>query len=272
MATETGTQTASTDDDNPSLLALLKVVFHKRYVLFVRYPVNTASLFLTLVTFFTLIFFGGRTVAGASLTDSLDGIIVGFFLFTLSITSYSGLAWNVTREAQWGTLERLFMSPHGFGTVMIVKTIVNIAFSFLWGAGLLVFMMATTGRWLTLDPITIFPLVILTLMSVVGIGFAFAGLALVYKRIENLFQIIQFGFVGLIAAPAGNFEILKLLPVTHGSYLTRRAMEDSIRLWEFQATEIGLLVALSVGYCAIGYYCFYRAGIKARKNGLLGHY
>lgn len=262
----------SADNNDSSLLTLLKVVFYKQYILFVRYPVNTASLFLTLVMFFTLIFFGGKAIAGPSLTDSLNGIIVGFFLFTLSITSYSGLAWNVTREAQWGTLERLFMSPYGFGTVMAVKSIVNICFSLLWGAGLLVFMMATTGRWLTVDPLTILPLLVLTLMSVVGIGFFFAGLALIYKRIENIFQIIQFAFIGLIAAPAGDIEALKLLPVTHGSYLTRRAMEDSIRLWEFQSTEIGLLVTTSVVYLIIGYYIFYRAGIKARKNGLLGHY
>ncbi|NEU58715.1 ABC transporter permease [Halorussus sp. MSC15.2] len=272
MATDSSKLTELADDDSPSLLALVKVVFYKQYVLFVRYPVNTASLFLTLVAFFSLVFFGGKAIAGPSLTDSLNGIIVGFFLFTLSITSYSGLAWNVTREAQWGTLERLFMSPHGFRTVMAVKSIVNIAFSFLWGAGLLVFMMATTGRWLTVDPLTILPLLALTLMSIVGIGFLFAGLALVYKRIENLFQIVQFAFVGLIAAPAGDLEVLKLLPVTHGSYLTRRAMEDSIRLWEFPATEIGLLVATSVVYFTIGYYSFYRAGIRARQNGLLGHY
>ncbi|WP_049972822.1 ABC transporter permease [Haladaptatus cibarius] len=270
--TETGQSTESADDDSPSLLALVKVVFYKQYVLFVRYPINTASLLLTLITFFTLIFFGGRAIAGPSLSDSLNGIIVGFFLFTLSITSYSGLAWNVTHEAQWGTLERLFMSPHGFGTIMAVKSVVNICFSFFWGGVLLVFMMATTGRWLTIDPLTIVPLLALTLMSVVGIGFFFAGLALVYKRIENLFQIVQFAFVGLIAAPAGEVEALKLLPVTHGSHLTQRAMQDSLRLWEFQPTEIGLLVATSVIYLVIGYYSFYRSGIKARKNGLLGHY
>lgn len=81
----------SADNNDSSLLTLLKVVFYKQYILFVRYPVNTASLFLTLVMFFTLIFFGGKAIAGPSLTDSLNGIIVGFFLFTLSITSYSGL-------------------------------------------------------------------------------------------------------------------------------------------------------------------------------------
>lgn len=262
----------STMADNPSLAALAKVVVYKQLILLVRYPVNTAARFLTLVIFFALVFFGGRAVAGPALTSSLDGIIVGFFLFTLSIIAYSGLAWNVTREAQWGTLERLYMSPHGFGTVMIVKTLVNVSMSLVWAGALLVFMMATTRRWLSVDPFTTLPLVALTLLSVLGIGFLFGGLALVYKRIENVFQLIQFGFVGLIAAPVDQMPVLKLLPVSHGSYLTRVAMEQGTRLWEFPVEELGLLVVTGLVYLGVGYYCFHRATRKARKEGVLGHY
>ncbi|GKZ14428.1 ABC transporter permease [Haladaptatus sp. T7] len=269
MATvDTGTETR----DDASLLALVKVMVSKHLILLVRYPVNTVARLLTLIILFAVVFFGGQAVSGAALTDSLDGIIVGFFLFTLSIIAYSGLAWNVTREAQWGTLERLFMSPHGLGTVMAVKTVVNVCMSVLWAGVLLVFMMLTTGRWLTIDPLTVVPLVLLTLMSVIGIGFLFAGLALVYKRIENVFQIVQFGFIGLIAAPTGDIEWLKLLPVAHGSYLTRMAMQNGIRLWEFPTSELALFVATSVFYLVVGYYCFYRAGITARTRGVMGHY
>lgn len=262
----------SGSDSTPSLAALVKVSVYKQLILLLRYPVNTASQFLTLIILFALIFFGGQAVAGAALTDTLDGIIVGFFLFTLAMTAYSGLAWNVTREAQWGTLERLVMSPHGFGTVMGVKTVVNVCMSFLWSAILLLVMMVMTGRWLTVDPVTIVPLLILTVMSVLGIGLLFAGLALVYKRIENLFQLVQFVFIGLIAAPVSSIKGLKLLPVTQGSYLTRVAMEDGVRLWEFPLQELGILLVTATVYLCIGGYCFYLASIKARREGLLGHY
>lgn len=267
---------ATVDNESPqddiSLLALIRVLVYKHLILLVRYPVNTATRLLTLVVLFAVVFFGGQAVAGPSLTDSLDGIIVGFFLFTLSITAYSGLAWNVTHEAQWGTLERLFMSPYGLGTVMAVKTLVNVLMSFFWAAVLLVIMMVTTDRWLTIDPLTIIPILGLTLMSVVGIGFLFAGLALLYKRIESVFQIVQFGFIGLIAAPTGKIELLKLLPVTHGSHLTQIAMKNGIHLWEFPLGELGLLVVTSLFYLLAGYYCFYRASIEARTRGVMGHY
>lgn len=272
MATpEAGGQPA-VDPDRPSLVALFRVILKKQLVLLARYPVNTASMFLTLLSFFLIIFFGGRAVAGPALTGSLDGIIVGLFLFTLSITAYSGLARNVTREAEWGTLERLFMSPHGFGTVMVTKSVVNVGLSFLWGFTTLAAMMAISGRWLRLDPLTVVPLVSLTLLSVLGIGFFFAGLAVVFKRVENVFQLVQFSFVGLIAAPVEELPALRLLPLTHGSYLTRVAMQDGVGLGEFPRSEIALLVATSFVYLGVGYYGFQRSTLKARNEGLLGHY
>jgi len=256
----------------PSLWALVSVVFKKQLLLLVRYPVNTATRFATIYLFFLAIFFGGQAVAGAELTESLDGIVVGFFLWTLATVGYSGLAWGVTREAQWGTLERLFMSPHGFGVVMGVKTLANVALSFLWGAILLAAMIATTGRTLWIDPLTVVPLVLLTLASVVGIGFVFAGLAIVYKRVENVFQLMQFGFIGLIAAPIGSYPGLRLLPVSHGSYLIQHAMQDGVRLWEIPAWELGLLVATATAYLVVGLVAFTLLHRRARRLGVMGHY
>jgi hypothetical protein len=256
----------------PSRLALVSVIARKKFTLLVRYPLNTATRFLTLVALFAVIFFGGGAVVGASLTDSLGGIIVGLFIWTLSIVAFSGLSWNVTREAQWGTLERLFTSPNGFGFVMLTKMVVNVVFSFLWAFALLVVMMVISGEWLTVDPLTVLPLGVLTIASISGVGLVFAGLALLYKRIENVFQLVQWGFVGLIAAPAGGIPVLKLLPVSHGSYLLRRAMDDGVRLWEFAPAELGLLVATSTVYFLAGYYCFTRAQRRARRKGVMGQY
>jgi len=277
MTTQKQTDVGTTEQlrngtSKPSYLALLKVIFYKQLILLVRYPVNTAVRFLMMVVIFSLVFFGGKAVAGPAISNSLDGIIVGFFLFTLAYVAYAGLAFNVTRESQWGTLERLFMSPHGFNTVMVVKTVVNICMSFLWGGALLFVMMLTTGRWLSIDPLTVIPLSILTLASVAGIGFFLAGLALIYKRIESIFQLIQFAFIGLIAAPVHEYEILKFLPVSYGSHLVSRAMKNDVALWEFPIEDLTLLVVISSVYLIAGLYCFHRGQIKAREKGLMGQY
>ncbi|KTG10045.1 ABC transporter [Haloprofundus marisrubri] len=251
---------------------LLAAIARKQFTLLVRYPINTISQLFGLYVFFALIFFGGQAVGGAAFGESLAAIIVGFFLFTMTIVAYSGLAWDVTREAQWGTLEQLFMSPFGFGRVMAAKAAVNVCFSLLWGGVILLSMLVTTGQSLSVNLVTVLPVGVLTIASALGVGFVFAGLALVYKRIENLFQLIQFAFVALIAAPVDAVPALRLLPLAQGSALLREAMTQGTQLWEFQAFEVGMLVLTAVGYLAIGAYVFGRASRRARRLGVLGQY
>jgi len=246
--------------------------FRKKLLLLVRYPVNTLSRIGTLLLVFGVIFFGGQAVAGAAITDSIEGIIVGYLLWTMSVAAYSGLSWGVAREAQWGTLEQLFMSPFGFGPVMAVKTVVNVLESFLWGAVTLLVMMAVTGRWLAVDPLTVVPIVVLAIAPAVGIGFVFGGLAIRFKRIENAFQLVQFLLIGLIAAPVGQYPLLRWLPLAQGSKMLRTAMQDGVPIWAFPASDLGVLVVTAVGYLAAGYASFHYCQRWARREGVMGHY
>jgi ABC-2 type transport system permease protein len=255
-----------------NLLVLTRAVARKQVTLLVRYPVNTASMLVTLYVFFALIFFGGQALAGAAIDDSLSGIVVGFFLYTMTIVAYSGMAWDVTREAQWGTLEQLYLSPYGLGRVMAVKSVVNVGFSALWGAIILALMLVTTGQPLTIDVLTIVPVALLALAPAVGIGFVFGGLALVYKRIENVFQLLQFAFIAFIAAPVGQYPWLKFAPMSLGSHLLSSAMIRGTRLWEMPLSDLALLVVLALLYLGLGYAVFGVLSRRARRLGVLGHY
>ncbi|MXR20169.1 ABC transporter permease [Halobacterium sp. PCN9] len=241
-------------------------------LLLLRYPVNTISQFGTILLVFFVVFYGGRAVAPTAISDSIEGIIVGYLLWSMSITAYSGLSWGVTREAQWGTLEQLFMSPFGFGPVMVVKMVVNVLESFLWGALTLLVMMTVTGHWLAVDPLTVVPLGALALAPAVGIGFFFGGLAIRFKRIENAFQLMQFFFIGLIAAPVAQYPLMKWLPLAQGSQLLQTAMKDGVALWNLPAGELAVLVATAVGYLALGYAAFHYCQRWARREGVMGHY
>ena len=246
--------------------------FRKRVVLLVRYPVNTVSTLVTLIIVFMLLFYGGKAVAPAAISDTIEGIIVGYLLWSMAMSAYQGLSWNVTREAQWGTLEQLFMSPFGFGRVMLAKTVVNLLESFLWGGVTLAAMLLVTGRTLSVDPLTVVPLVILAIAPAVGVGFFFGGLAIRFKRIENAFEIVQFLFIGLIAAPVGQYPLLKWLPLAQGSQLLQQAMKNGVSLWNLPAGELAVLVVTAVGYLAIGFLAFTYCQRWARREGVMGHY
>lgn len=255
-----------------SIVVLTRAVARKQVTLLARYPLNTASMLVSLYVFFAIVFFGGRAVAGAAIADTLPGIVVGFFLYSMTIVAYSGMAWDVTREAQWGTLEQLYLSPYGLGRVMAVKSAVNVAFSGLWGAVILALMLLTTDQALTVDLLTVVPVGLLALAPAVGIGFVFGGLALVYKRVESVFQLLQFAFIGLIAAPVGQYPLLKLAPMSLGSHLLSAAMIRGVRLWEMPATDLALLVGLAGLYLGLGYAAFALLSRRARRLGVLGHY
>ncbi|WP_435348955.1 ABC transporter permease [Haloarchaeobius sp. HRN-SO-5] len=264
--------TPAVDTGLRGYLGFFRASARKRFVLLVRYPVNTLSQLGTVFLVFLVLFYGGNAVAPAAMSDTIGGIIVGYLLWSMSLTAYSGLSWNVTREAQWGTLEQLFMSPFGFGRVMLAKTVVNLLEAFLWGVATLGFMLVVTGRTLALDPLTLLPLGALALAPAVGIGFAFGGLAIRFKRVENAFQLAQFAFVGLIAAPVDQYPFLRWLPLAQGSQLLRTAMQDGVPLWQLPGDELAVLVVTAIGYLALGYAAFTYCQRWARREGVMGHY
>lgn len=256
---------------------LLAAVLYKKVLLLLRYPVNTAARMLTVYVFFALMFFGGRAVAGrmgaaGAITSTLEGLIVGWFLWTMSITAYFGLSTAVTTEAQWGTLEQLYMSPYGFGTVMTTTIVASLMESFVWGGVMLALMLLTTSQEIAVNLLTVGPVTVLALMTAVGLGFGFAGLALVYKRIENVSQMMQFVLIGLIAAPVANVPWLRFLPLVQGSAMLQEAMREGTRLWEFPAADLAVLAGAAVAYWLAGYAVFLVLTRRARRLGVMGHY
>jgi ABC-2 type transport system permease protein len=187
-------------------------------------------------------------------------------------SAFSDLTWTISREAQWGTLEQLYMTTYRFESLMILKSAINVLLSFLTGALILLLMMVTTQQFVSVDILTIVPIVFLGLGSVVGIGFIFAGLAIIYKRIEAIFQLLSFGLIGLITAPVESIPLLKLLPLAQSSYLLQLAMENGVHLWGFDIIEIGILIVVFGAYLGIGLIFFHLAQNRARKLGVMGHY
>lgn len=267
------------ESGNESYLILLWTMLRMNFLLMIRYKVNFAVQLVGMYLFFALIFFGGqeavRSTGGggmSSLGSTLDSVIVGWFLWTMAQNAYSSLSGVVTQESRWGTLEQLYMSPHGFGRIMSTKIIVNLVLSLIMGSIMLALMLLTSGRTLAIDLITVFPIVVLTLMSIIGIGFVIGGLTLIYKKLSSVSSLMQIVLIGLIAAPAAEIFMLRFLPLVHGSWMLQAAMRDGVKIWEFDPINLGILVGTGVVYTVIGYLVFRICSQIARKRGVMGHY
>lgn len=253
----------------------LTAVARRNITMMKRYLFNTVSALISIYMVFCLAFFGMKAFAAASASRALDGTfegtIVGFFVWTLAIFGYSGLSWELINEAQTGTLEQLYLSPAGFKWVctfnLMVDFLVNVAAAVVF----LFAMMATTGRWLNLDVASIAPLLIMTVLGAYGAGFALGGLALVFKRIQAFFQIVQFAFIGCLVIP-WRIPWARFLPLSMGNGLIYRVMAEGKHLWELPAADVLTALAVGAAYLAVGLAIFSACERAAKARGLLGHY
>jgi ABC-2 type transport system permease protein len=251
---------------------LTKAVLYREFLIFVRYPANAIGGIVISLFFFGLLFYGGRMLAGQALTDSIEGIIVGYFLWTLSVGAYTSISNDIGSEVQWGTLERHVMTPFGFAPVALLKGAAKLVRTFITSAVVLAVMLLLTGTSLQLNVLTIFVVATLSILSVLGLGFAAGGVTVLYKRIGNWLNLLQFGFIVLISAPAFDLGWLRFLPLAQGSALLQRAMIDGTRVWQFAPAELAVLVGTAVGYLGGGYLVFQYATRRARRLGVLGDY
>jgi ABC-2 type transport system permease protein len=267
-----GDTAQQTDPQQAGYLLLAKAVLYREWLIFVRYPANAIGGIVISLFFFGVLFYGGRMIAGQALTDSLEGIIVGYFLWTLSVGAYSALSNDIASEVQWGTLERHVMTPFGFAPVAFLKGVAKLVRTFLTSALILAVMLVVTGTSLELPLVTIVVVASLAIASVLGLGFAAGGVAVLYKQIGNWLNLLQFGFLLLISAPAFDLGWTRLLPLAQGSAMLQRAMVGGTRLWEFPMLDVATLVATGVGYVLFGYVVFEKTTRRARKLGVLGDY
>ena len=273
-ATDGGTRTrAETAAARPATYYhLAKAVLYREFLIFVRYPANAVGGIVISLFFFGLLFYGGRMIAGQALTDSIEGIIVGYFLWTLAVGAYSAISNDIGSEVQWGTLERHIMTPFGFAPVAFLKGVAKVVRTFLTSAVILAVMLVITDTSLQLPVLTITVISGLAIASVLGLGFAAGGLTVLYKRISNWLNFLQFGFILLISAPAFDLGWTRFLPLAQGSSMLQRAMIDGTRLWEFPVVDLLVLVGVAVAYVLLGYAVFEAATRRARRLGVLGDY
>lgn len=253
-----------------AMLALLRMSVIEQQ----RYAFNTVVKLTTVYAFFFMLFMGARATLGATagFGGTLSSLVVGMLVFMMAQRAYGDHSARLNGEAMQGTLEQLAMSRAGLSRVlvynMLVMTVVQMAFN----AVFLLLMMVTSGRWLHIDVLTIVPLLLLSVLSVHGLGMAMGGLTLLFKRVGATAAIFQYVFLMLVAVPPEKVPVFKFLPLSHGSGLLRRAMVNGESLFRMPAADVLFLAANSGAYFVAGVLVFKLCERVARDRGMLGHY
>ena len=255
-------------------LILFKTVLKKEFIEMKNYLFNTLFGMISIYLIFIFMFFGIKFISPSTVKfgNTIEGLIIGYFIWLSSIFGYSDMSWGIMEEARAGTLEQLSMTPFGLHRVLIYRIISTFLLTFLYTIPMLFLMMITTGKFLHIDLLTVLPLILFTILPSFGLGFTMSGLGLIFKRLQASFQILQFVFIAFLIAPSDKIFAFKFLPFSLGVRLISQNMIHKIKILEMNHLDLIILVIVGFFYFFAGFYIFKVFEKIAKKKGVLGHY
>ncbi|MGF1514425.1 MAG: ABC transporter permease [Elainellaceae cyanobacterium] len=254
---------------------LFRAELKRSWTELIRYPAEAIGGIVIITIVFYGLFLSARYMAGPAMQfgDRLDAVVVGYVLWTLTLFIISDISLNLQSEAQTGTLEQIFLSPFGASRIFLVRALASLTIRLTLITTILLILMGITGSRLQFPPTLVLPLVTI-LMAGYGLAFMMGACALLFKRVQQLLGLFQFGLLFLLATPVETWSTqLKLLgwmlPMIPSAGLLRGLMARG------EALDLSVFALALVNggvYFTLGMTIFRWAEQQAKRRGLLGSY
>jgi len=241
------------------------------------YRVNTLATLLTLAFIFLFIAFlmGGGKLNPEMVTPAL----VGYLTWSYAAQTISDVSHGLRGEMQAGTLEQMSMSPVPIGLVLVGRVLANLLIGTVQAFVLGIALVLLTGAGLPLRWAGL-PVLVATLVGVLGFGFIIAGAVLVFRHVESMFNLLINVLVFLNgtllpveAMPIWLAAIARTMPSTQGIIVLRKILLDGRSLTStWQDRSLIWLLVNSCIYLAVGWIVFASCERVAKQRGSLGQY
>ncbi|MEW6685579.1 MAG: ABC transporter permease [Candidatus Edwardsbacteria bacterium] len=267
-----------------NFLLLFKAELKRSLLMMKRYPIETVTSVVVLYMFFMIFFLAGKMVGGTSpsspivLGKTMGGLILGYVMWFFAIIAITEMSWGISQEAQAGTLEQVYMTSFGPVAVFLARFLADLLPNLIIITILLFLLMVSTGIYLSFPLFSTLLVVGLTILGLYGFGFILGGMALIFKRIGQVAQVLQFVFLFLAMTPVeklpSSIQIFaQTLPLTQGVKVMRLVILEHRALSQLQMLkEIAILIINSFGYLVLGILVYLWMDRIARNKGLLSHY
>jgi ABC-2 type transport system permease protein len=224
---------------------------------------------------------GGEAVGlaeTAGTTDLVGYLFLGMLALNLSSAGFWTVAFSIKQELDVGTLEPGWLTPTRRETFIVGMTL----------AGLLLAVVATAiligvGIWLfgvRLGPVLVIsvPIVALTAIGVLGIGYLIGAIVLRMREASFFVDSVDFIFVAISGAafpivvlPDLVRWIAYLLPTTYALDLMRATSLGTPPLLALPLEWL-MLAVTSIAFVAIGRWAWLRTEHRLRRLGTLGQH
>jgi ABC-2 type transport system permease protein len=260
-----------------TILLIMLNEMRKGFMILWNYRFNSISELLVMAILFIGIgFFKGDGQLEPAL---LAPILLGYVMWYYAQVFILNMSFNLTEEAEAGTLEQMYMSPAPMGLILVGRV-----FAALITASLQI-LLVTAILMLLLD--IRFPLYgsgllvfLLTLFGLFGFSFFIAGLTLIFKHVSgianlliNLLVLVNGTLVPVAKFPPWLATFATTLPTTQGIVVLRNVLLNGQSLADaWKDGSLVLLVVNSTLYCALGWLFLQWAERTAKRQGSLGQY
>ena len=263
-------------------IQLFRNEFRRELVVWWSYRVNAIGSLLMWGIIFPILMVTLINVAEASGVQydrsMQTATLIGFLVWKLCTGVLSSMPSMIEAEVSTGTLENLVLSSHQpFIWLFSGRVLARSIFSFMETVLLAAVLSFVFRLPLSISPTAVFVL-LLTLGGVVGVGFALAGLALIYKSISSVTELVgylAFSISGAfipINALGGLFTFLKYtFPMTWGITLLRDVMQENVFFVDllYDREIFGLMVQTAFLF-AFGLFVFQFSLRAVFRQGELG--
>lgn len=257
------------------MVELVRAELKRTWLQFIRYPAEAIGIVAVITIFFYGLFLGIQYVAGpaSQFGDRLDAIVIGYVLWTLVLFIVNDIALSLQLETQTGTLEQVLLSPFSPPRIFLARAIASLTLRLSLILSILIIIMGLTGSRVDFPPVLVLPL-LSVVTGAYGLAFILGSLAMLFKRVQQVLVIVQFGLLFLMAAPveewSGGAQLVGfLLPMTGGAGLLRNVMARG------NALDLGqwlLSLGISSIYLGLGMMIFRWAVNQAKRRGILSSY
>lgn len=257
---------------------LFKVSVERTFKELIRYRFNTFSNIVLLYVVFMAMFIGVRSfgmslgVSPIDMGSNLEGFVVGYFVWSIMMMTYSGIAYGIVNDASRGTLEQLNMSGIKLSTIVTVRSISELLLDLVVSIILLFFIMLTTKYQFEIKIFSIIIPIFFGIFSILGIGLICGGLALIFKKVQSLLSIIQYFLIAFVMISPKNEIFYNLIPFRPAADKVFWVMRGGYSFTDFSIYEYGILIGNSILYFIIGLIVFNKCVSLAKRKGLLGQY
>jgi ABC-2 type transport system permease protein len=257
----------------PILFAEIKRAFR----LARSYSLEYISDFILYVAGFLLLIVVFRASSDSYGQVGILSTLIGYVTWKICASVLVNIAHIADDEAKTGTLESLYVTGIPSGSLFLARSVGIVLNEGMRGL-ILGIVLALVFGVLQPGSILAFFVFLLTLTGACGLGFALAGLVLLYKRMGGLLNLVWQMLVFFTGALAPIQQPIfattsRVLPLSWGIECLRAAFIEKatvLSLWQ-NGLMVGLLINTSF-YVVLGVFCFKWGERQARMQGVLAHY